>query len=223
MLALASNALVLQRELLPKNMNNPVAAAPKMPINGLTTPVSVLSFYNPTSVHVHSAAAYTQAEQHYRRVLSYYFRNSSTSTAHIMYVSWPYLQPRNTLRRPDLLHFVRLFDPFCDLKLVLVERSICAAVVSAVRRGFTSNFVGTTTAQLTSSVYVLTDLPTLHTLTEQARIIDDNMSSLMTQLQALDPQFYKRVCYEELCGPDGSKLVREIAQWARLRVPNQVS
>ena len=73
-------------------------------------------------------------------------------------MSLPFYQPRNAIRRPDLLDLTRLLPDYVRFKVLVLYRNPVSAAYSGVRRKFTKN------------VY------------EQARIVEDNLIYIDRQI-----------------------------------------
>ncbi len=88
-------------------------------------------------------------------------------------MSFPYHQPRNAMRRPDIIDFVDMLHGLAELKILMLYRNPITATYSGLRRGFTNN------------VY------------EQARIIEDNLVYINQSLSVCDPNIYKTLVFED--------------------------
>jgi len=88
-------------------------------------------------------------------------------------MSFPYHQPRNAMRRPDIIDFVDMVEGQADLKILMLYRNPVTATYSGLRRGFTKN------------VY------------EQARIIEDNLVYINQSLSVCGPDIFKILVFED--------------------------
>ena len=105
--------------------------------------------------------------------------------------SFPFNNPRNTLRRPDLLDFDRRTGANLQCRYLALYRDPVSMAYSAIRRKFTAN-------------------PYL-----QCRIVEDNLIHIASQLSVLGEHRYKTVVFEELVSaPD--QFVAPLAEWWNL-------
>jgi hypothetical protein len=105
--------------------------------------------------------------------------------------SFPYGQPRNTLRRPDILFLAETLQGWVDLRMLVLYRNPIAASYSGFRRGFTEN------------------------LLLQAKIIEDNLIFLNAQLGQCPKDIYKTLTFESfLANP--RVYVEPLASWWQL-------
>ncbi|MEM9271893.1 MAG: TIGR03032 family protein [Cyanobacteria bacterium P01_F01_bin.143] len=88
-------------------------------------------------------------------------------------VSFPYYQPRQAIRRPDIIDFAELVKDFVEVKYLLLYRNPVSAAYSAIRRGFTDN------------VYL------------QAKIVESNLIYIEQQFSQLPKTSYKILHFEE--------------------------
>ena len=87
--------------------------------------------------------------------------------------SFPYDHPRNSLRRFDLLEFVDIVKNYAEIRLLVLYRNPISAAYSGYRRGFVKH-------------------PFL-----QAKIVEDNMIFLSSQLSLLPKEIYRIFIFEE--------------------------
>ncbi|MGD1860557.1 MAG: hypothetical protein ACFB0E_11375 [Leptolyngbyaceae cyanobacterium] len=89
------------------------------------------------------------------------------------HTSFPYEQPRESLRRPDIINFEELTKDTIDVKYLVLYRNPIAATYSAIRRKFTDN------------VYY------------QARIAESNYIYIERQFSQVPDNKYRVVHFEE--------------------------
>jgi len=110
------------------------------------------------------------------------------------YTSFPYEQPREALRRPDIIEFSQLmaeFKDFIDVKYLILYRNPIAATYSAIRRGFTDN------------IYL------------QSRIVESNFIYIERQFGNIYPQSYRVIHFEEFLDKPEEHL-EKLADWWNL-------
>ena len=105
--------------------------------------------------------------------------------------SFPYGQPRDAQRRPDILDFEELVAGFVTPKHLVLYRDPVSATYSAVRRGFTKD---------------------LHL---QARIVECNLLYIAQQFQQLQANTYRVVHFEEFL-KNPAHHVDRLADWWNL-------
>jgi len=102
--------------------------------------------------------------------------------------SFPYNQPRNSLRRFDILELIDILKDFCEVRLLVLYRNPISTAYSGVRRGFVKH-------------------PYL-----QAQIIEDNLIFLNAQLSQIPPELFKILIFEDfLIKPE--KHIKPLSQW----------
>ena len=102
--------------------------------------------------------------------------------------SFPYNQPRNTLRRFDILEINDVLKDFCELKLLVLYRDPISTAYSGIRRGFVKH-------------------PYL-----QAQIVEDNLIFINTQLSQLSQKLYKILIFEDFLEKPESH-IKPLSQW----------
>jgi len=107
-------------------------------------------------------------------------------------VSSPYNNPRNTLRRWDIIEFIDLVKNYADLKLLVMIRNPINATFSCLRRGFTDN------------------------LFLQAKIIEDNYIFINSQLQTVEDQNLFRMLDYDAFFNDPNFYTEKLAGWLGL-------
>jgi hypothetical protein len=96
--------------------------------------------------------------------------------------SSPYDNPRDSLRRPDILEFYKQFSKVLDIKLIHLYRDPLESTYSLVRRGwFQSN-----------------DHRIKNQLLYQAKIVEDNLLYNKAHLEAIGKENWKTLHYETL-------------------------
>ena len=103
-------------------------------------------------------------------------------------MSFPYGQPRNTLRRPDLIDFTDMLASEVDMKILVLYRNPVSATYSSIRRGFTNN------------VY------------EQARIVEDNLIYIDRQLSVIGHHTFRVLPFEHFLATPHAYL-EGLANW----------
>lgn len=87
--------------------------------------------------------------------------------------SFPYGQPRNAKRRPDISHMIKNTPKNIKLKIIVMYRDPRYVAFSGYRRGFTKD------------------------LLEQCRIVDENFRYIKKEIDKLDPSIYRLIRYED--------------------------
>jgi len=105
--------------------------------------------------------------------------------------SFPYNQPRNTLRRFDILEIADILKDFCELKLLVLYRDPISTAYSGIRRGFVKH-------------------PYL-----QAQIVEDNLIFINAQLSQLSQKLYKILNFEAFLEKPESH-IKPLSQWWNL-------
>lgn len=102
--------------------------------------------------------------------------------------SFPYNQPRNSLRRFDILELIDILKDFCEVRLLVLYRNPISTTYSSVRRGFVKH-------------------PYL-----QAQIIEDNLIFLNAQLSQIPPELFKILIFEDFLAQPES-YIKPLSQW----------
>lgn len=103
-------------------------------------------------------------------------------------VSFPFENPRNTLRRPDVIELVDTIEDMLEYKLLVLYRNPISATYSGIRRGFT------------------------HNVRLQAKIVEDNLIYIASQVSTIDTNLYKVIDFDEfLANPNA--YVKPLAAW----------
>ena len=102
--------------------------------------------------------------------------------------SFPFNNPRNSLRRPDLIAFNQIIHQFAECRYLILYRDPVSMTYSAIRRKFTDN-------------------PYL-----QSKIVEDNLIYIATQMQQMDVSLFKTIRFEELISqPDAH--IEKLEDW----------
>lgn len=113
--------------------------------------------------------------------------------------SFPYDDPRNHLRRPDLLELISIVEPIFDLRMVVTLRDEATSIASLVRRDFWSR-------DKCQQGVVLPTVPQLYTswplgecgyIGLQARVVEDSLVYLSSQLEVISFKYYRTLRYED--------------------------
>lgn len=104
-------------------------------------------------------------------------------------VSSPYSNPRDTLRRWDIIAFIELVKNYAELKLIVMIRNPISTTFSCLRRGFTDN-------------------PYL-----QAKIIEDNYIFINSQMQTVQDQNIYRILDYDAFFADPDSYAQKLAAW----------
>ncbi|NEQ45240.1 MAG: hypothetical protein F6K00_17435 [Leptolyngbya sp. SIOISBB] len=107
------------------------------------------------------------------------------------YTSFPYDQPREALRRPDILEFHDLLNDIIEIKYLVMYRNPITATYSAVRRNFTDN------------IYL------------QAKIAESNYIYIERQLSQISPTYYRTLHFEDFLD-DPQYYGQKLAAWWNL-------
>jgi len=102
--------------------------------------------------------------------------------------SFPYNQPRNSLRRFDILELVDILKDFCEVRLLVLYRDPISTAYSGIRRGFVKH-------------------PYL-----QAQIVEDNLIFINAQLSQISPKLYKILIFEDFLDQPESH-IKPLFQW----------
>jgi hypothetical protein len=102
--------------------------------------------------------------------------------------SFPFNNPRSSIRRPDLIEFDQIMSQHAECRYLVLYRNPVSMTYSAIRRKFTDN-------------------PYL-----QSKIIEDNLIYIASQMQALGADRYKTLCFEDLISQPGA-YVDSLAEW----------
>ncbi len=115
--------------------------------------------------------------------------------------SSPYDNPRDSLRRPDILGFYKRFSKILDFKIIHLYRDPIEATYSLVRRGwFKSN-----------------DPRILNHILYQAKIVEDNLLYNKSHLEAIGLDNWKTLHYEAVVN-DPKNFVESIADLVELPI-----
>ena len=103
-------------------------------------------------------------------------QSHAKGTTHIAInmVSFPFGNPRNAVRRPDLLELQSIFEHIAELRILALWRAPITSAYSGYRRGFSD------------SLYL------------QSRIIEDNLIYLDAQLRSCNKERIQIINFEEL-------------------------
>lgn len=88
-------------------------------------------------------------------------------------MSFPFNNPRNTLRRPDIIELTDIIKDLMEYKLLVLYRNPILATYSGIRRGFTDN------------------------VRLQAKIVEDNLIYIASQMSTIDKALYKVIDFDE--------------------------
>jgi hypothetical protein len=102
--------------------------------------------------------------------------------------SFPYNQPRNSLRRFDILELVSMLKAFCEVRLLVLYRDPVSTACSGIRRGFVKH-------------------PYL-----QAQIVEDNFIFINSQLSQISTKLYKILIFEDFLDQPESH-IEPLSQW----------
>ncbi|ELS03747.1 TIGR03032 family protein [Xenococcus sp. PCC 7305] len=129
-----------------------------------------------------------------REELAHIFQSYSNQNATHLFESlssFPCYQPRQTLRRPDIIDFADIVSDLIEVKYLILYRNPVSATYSAIRRGFTDN------------IYL------------QAKIVESNLIYIDKQFSQLPQTSYKVLHFEEFL--DNPTLYsKKIADWWNL-------
>jgi hypothetical protein len=102
--------------------------------------------------------------------------------------SFPYNQPRNALRRFDIIELIDVLKDFCEVRLLVLYRDPISTAYSGIRRGFVKH-------------------PYL-----QAQIVEDNFIFISSQLSQISPELYKILIFEDFLDHPESH-IKLLSQW----------
>jgi len=120
--------------------------------------------------------------------------------------SFPYDDPRNTLRRPDLVDLIDLVEPHFDLRILLTTRNQVDSIVSLIRRKWWNK-------EMCERIPVPSQKEILYTnwtlspcgyINTQARVVEDSLTYLASHLSLLSLGYFRSVSYEELLSDPAS-------------------
>ena len=106
--------------------------------------------------------------------------------------SFPFNHPRNTLRRPDILQLIETLDGLVEYKFLVLYRNPVSAAFSGLRRKFTDNTL------------------------LQAKIVEDNLIYIASQLSTVNKDLYKVLNFEEFL-EEPKSYVGQLASWWNLQ------
>ena len=106
--------------------------------------------------------------------------------------SHPYLNPRDTLRRWDIIDFVDIVSKHAKPRLLVLLRNPLNATFSCLRRGFTNN------------------------ITLQAKIIEDNFICINSQLQTINDQRVFRILDYDDFFHDPKFYIERLSGWLKI-------
>ncbi len=122
--------------------------------------------------------------------LDYIFEQYRLAGATHIYesASFPFNHPRDTLRRPDIIELTDTIKGMLEYKLLVLYRNPISATYSGIRRGFTDN------------------------VRLQAKIVEDNLIYIASQMNTIDKDLYKVIDFDEfLTNPIA--YVKPLAAW----------
>lgn len=102
--------------------------------------------------------------------------------------SFPFFQPRDSIRRPDLVETYEIVSESAEVKFLVLDRDPVEATLSAVRRRFTDN------------------------LPYQAKIVEDNLVNIAAQLTQLESSCYRVIRFDDILDRPSANL-EAIADW----------
>ncbi|MBN1841170.1 MAG: hypothetical protein JW883_02675 [Deltaproteobacteria bacterium] len=103
--------------------------------------------------------------------------------------SFPFDQPRNSLRRFDLVELADILIDYMEIRLLVPYRNPISATFSGIRRGFTKHPY------------------------EQCKIVEDNLIFLNSQLSQLRSDIYRKLAFEEFLLDPWSHIGRLASWW----------
>lgn len=106
-------------------------------------------------------------------------------------VSFPFENPRNTLRRPDIIELTDIFKDLMEYRFLVLYRNPISATYSGLRRGFTDN------------------------VRLQAKIVEDNLIYIASQMSTIDKDLYKVIDFDEFLA-NSTAYVKPLASWWNL-------
>ncbi len=106
-------------------------------------------------------------------------------------VSFPFENPRNTLRRPDIIELTETIKDILEYKLLVLYRNPISATYSGIRRGFTDS------------------------VRLQAKIVEDNLIYIASQMSTIDTNLYKVIDFDEFLANPNS-YVKPLSAWWNL-------
>ena len=120
------------------------------------------------------------------------YKNQNVTHLFESVASFPYCQPRQSLRRPDIIEFEDLVSSdLVETKYLILYRNPVSTTYSAIRRGFTDN------------IYL------------QAKIVESNLIYIEKQFSQLPKESYK-VMHFEVFLDDPILYSKQLSQWWNL-------
>ena len=115
-------------------------------------------------------------------------------------LSYPFDSPRNPLRRPDLLELVRLVEPLFDLKIIVTARNPLDSIASLIRRGWwgESHCKSEVPRPTRTGLFTESGLGGCSPIGVQARVVEDAMIYIESQLRSVSHDYFRVLRYEEM-------------------------
>ena len=130
--------------------------------------------------------------------------------------SFPYDDPRNHLRRPDLLELISLVEPYFDLRMLVTLRDPASAIASLVRRNYWSQEKCQQGVSLPtdSTLYTSWPLGDCGFIGYQAKVVEDALVYIASQLEVISQRYYRTIHFEEYLA-DPVADVRKLSRFIR--------
>jgi hypothetical protein len=113
--------------------------------------------------------------------------------------SFPYDDPRNHLRRPDLIELISIIEPIFDLRVIVTLRDESNSIASLVRRNFWSLDKCQKGVMLPTnpSLYTSWPLGPCGYVGLQAKVVEDSLIFMSSQLEVISWKYYRTLYYED--------------------------
>tara|TARA_B100000315_G_C14516075_1_gene559228 strand:+ start:308 stop:1081 length:774 start_codon:yes stop_codon:yes gene_type:complete len=125
-----------------------------------------------------------------KRLDNIFNRYLSQNATHLFEsASFPYFNPRDTLRRPDIIDFMELTDGLpIDVRFLILYRDPVAATYSAYRRKISNNIF------------------------EQTKIVEDNLIYIERQFSQINEDDYRILIFENFI-KDAERYSKALSAW----------
>jgi len=114
--------------------------------------------------------------------------------------SYPFDDPRNVLRRPDLRDILAFANDFFEIRFIIMVRSELDSIVSLIKRGWWSPAfcdAGMKPPDNTN-LFLVTPRGMCGYINVQVRVVEDALIYLNTQLLNLDENYFRVINYHQL-------------------------
>lgn len=138
--------------------------------------------------------------------------------------SFPYDEPRNPLRRPDVIDLISLVEPLFDLRILVTTRDPMSSIVSLIRRKWwTLEMCEQGVPVPTRKVRLYTEGPLGECgyIPVQARVVEDALVYINAQMLAVSREYFQTFRYEDFL-EDSERFVAPLAKFLGFQ-PGEIS